>query len=95
MLKLFSTPRQSRTCVLDPALCGPREECLLKKESLRSYFTSTDRNIKEYYSCECKEGFYRNASDCNDLDECQLNIHACHKSTTCRNEVGGYHCDCR
>ena len=53
-------------------------------------------NMPGSYICACPAGFERNpvTGECEDVDECVMEIHRCHANATCLNEIGSYNCDC-
>ena len=44
--------------------------------------------------CVCDSGFEGDGLSCDDIDECQTNLHACDPHATCQNAWGGYFCNC-
>ena len=54
-------------------------------------------NIEGSYSCVCQAGFAKQTedSDCDDIDECNLNKSKCSGLfEVCVNEVGNFSCQC-
>ncbi|XP_062609554.1 uncharacterized protein LOC134271353 [Saccostrea cucullata] len=66
-------------CDTDQSICG-YEVC---------------ENLEGSYQCNCKEGFQRNQSSCEDIDECSDDsLYNCPENTKCENLYGNYTCAC-
>ncbi|XP_061182283.1 mucin-like protein [Saccostrea echinata] len=66
-------------CETDPPICGS-EVC---------------KNLEGSYQCNCKEGFQRNKTSCEDIDECSDDsLYNCPENTRCENLYGNYTCSC-
>ena len=46
------------------------------------------------YLCTCKRGFAGNGTYCENIDECERNIHICSEEAYCIDMVGFYTCEC-
>ena len=47
------------------------------------------------YRCTCDDGFVGDGFKCQEIDECSLGTHECHKNAICINTPGFYKCICR
>lgn len=67
-------------------LLRPRHEC--------DRYADCADNLGSY-TCECIDGFTGDGYICNDLDECGLHMHNCHRANAdCNNMEGTYECIC-
>lgn len=46
------------------------------------------------FECVCNEGFEGDGLECNDIDECELELDTCDENADCTNIPGSYECDC-
>lgn len=54
-------------------------------------------NTHGSYICDCLKGFYKanfSSSQCNDINECHLQLHDCYSTSSCYNLYGSYTCKC-
>ena len=47
-------------------------------------------NTPGSFECTCKDGFVATGSECQDIDECELNMHTCPENSDCSNISGQY-----
>ena len=65
---------------LDEKICGAQSKC---------------ENTIGGYKCKCLAGFTHVNDECQDIDECSLDVSPCVKSSTkCQNLIGSYTCEC-
>ena len=65
---------------LDEKICGAQSKC---------------ENTIGGYTCKCLAGFTHVNGECQDIDECSLDVSPCVKSSTkCQNLIGSYTCEC-
>ena len=57
--------------------------------------TSEARESLKENSHLCDEGFMKNGSRCQDVNECALDIHQCSQFSNCVNTEGSYECQCK
>ncbi|XP_028410340.1 adhesion G protein-coupled receptor E2-like isoform X3 [Dendronephthya gigantea] len=71
------------------------DECALKTNN-SCHSQATCRNDTGSYTCICNYGFSGNGTICEDIDECQSQLHMyfCHPQVTCVNTIGTYVCVC-
>ncbi|KAL8607394.1 hypothetical protein ACOMHN_024419 [Nucella lapillus] len=48
----------------------------------------------ESFRCVCRSGYQGNGMDCQDIDECALNLGMCDGNARCSNVYGSFHCQC-
>ena len=58
--------------------------------------TSTCENTDGSFICHCHDG-YRKTSDttCDDINECEEDLHDCDENAKCVNLPGSYYCYCK
>ncbi|KAL8586960.1 hypothetical protein ACOMHN_062371 [Nucella lapillus] len=75
----------------DGTSCYEKDECLQANRCQQVCV-----NTVGSYTCACHSG-YRLVQNgrCEDIDECQTNIHNCSRTQLCVNTVGSFICQCR
>ncbi|XP_033100756.1 G surface protein, allelic form 156-like [Anneissia japonica] len=95
----------SFTCMCNAGFNGTGQNCENINECASSDLNNCDENAScmdsvGSYLCVCNGGYMSNdggsaiEGNCDDIDECMLNIHNCSNLATCQNTPGGFECSC-
>lgn len=66
-------------CAYDREACDANQICI---------------NLPGAFQCDCKVGFVLDplTNACEDINECQINLHDCLETQRCDNTIGSYRC---
>lgn len=76
---------------MNQTVCEDVDECAIGM-SMCNADTSVCLNTHGSYRCVCRQGFISNEVECQDINECQLQLHTCPPRSTCVNTRGAYVC---
>ena len=86
----------SYKCSCHPGFVGDGTNCL-KGQCIDEGFCQKNEKCVSLTSteCTCKSGFDRDSDgNCVDIDECESNVVSCPSTSTCKNTIGSYTCNC-
>ncbi|XP_033122638.1 uncharacterized protein LOC117121521, partial [Anneissia japonica] len=74
--------------------CRDINECMEKSDDCS--FNAMCINMIGSYACKCNSGYEGNGTSCEDIDECERDMHTCAllPSGSCTNTIGSYSCSC-
>lgn len=80
----------------DSGICVDIDECVENDPPVVCAENASCRNSFSAHSCECNQGYRGNGRLlCEDINECEENLHNCANADECQNIPGGYECDCK
>ncbi|RWS25664.1 Fibulin-2-like protein [Leptotrombidium deliense] len=70
-------------------------KCVLEVAEINKR-SQVDNRVLQNIQVNCLNGFHFNPNlrNCEDIDECDLNLHSCKSDQTCVNTIGSFTCRC-